>query len=123
MPDLRIYVDGRELGASWTGENPGTREALKEALPLEGDASRWGDELYFATPVDAPQEEGREEVPVGAVAYWPSGNALCIFWGPTPASSGDEPRAASAVNVVARIDDVTPLTDVVGRARVRVEGI
>lgn len=123
MADLRIRVDDRELTASWTGSNPESRDAVKSALPLSGDAARWGDELYFTTPVDVPAEDAQVEVPVGAVAYWPQGNALCLFWGPTPASTDDEPRAASPVNVVAEIDDVTPLQSVENSARIVVEAV
>jgi len=121
MSDLLITVDGFELEASWTGENPETQTSIEEALPLEGDAARWGDELYFETDVEAPLEEGEEVVPLGAVAYWPRGQALCLFWGETPASRGSEPRAASPVNVVARVKDVSPLREVDGGAPVRVE--
>ena len=122
MADLRIRVDDVELVADWTGDNPETRAAVETALPLEGDAARWGDELYFRTPVDVPEEDGQVEVPVGAIAYWPQGNALCLFWGPTPASTGTAPRAASAVNVVARVQDTAPLEAIAGGATVRVEG-
>lgn len=121
MADLRIHVGDVELAADWTDENPRTKEALEAALPLAGDAARWGEELYFETPVDVPIEDARAAVPVGAVAYWPTGNAICLFWGPTPASSGDEPRAASPVNVVATIEDVSALSGVEGGARVRIE--
>jgi hypothetical protein len=121
MTDLRISVDGQELTATWTDANPETRAAIADALPLEGDAARWGEELYFRTEVDVPAEDAQAEVPVGAVAYWPQGNAVCLFWGPTPASRGDEPRAASPVNVVAEIDDVGPLSSVDGGATVRIE--
>jgi len=71
-------------------------------------------------PVDVPPENTREAVPVGAIAYWPPGDALCLFWGPTPASVDDEPRAASGVAVVAEIEDVAALDDVTTGARVRV---
>jgi len=121
MTDLRILVDGRELTAAWTDANPETRDAIVDALPLEGDAARWGEELYFRTDVDVPAEDARAEVPVGAVAYWPQGNAVCLFWGPTPASRDDEPRAASPVNVVAAIHDVGPLSGITGGATVRIE--
>lgn len=121
MPDLRVVVDGRELAATWTDENPETRDAITGALPLEGDAARWGEELYFRTGVDVPAEDARAEVRVGSLAYWPQGNAVCLFWGPTPASRGDEPRAASPVNVVARVEDVSPLSEVDGGATVRIE--
>jgi hypothetical protein len=118
---MRVVVDGVELDAEWTDDAPKTRDALAAALPLEGEASRWGDELYFGTDIDVPAESAREAVEVGAVAYWPQGNAVCLFWGPTPASRDGEPRAASPVNVVARIEDVSPLRDVSGGATVRIE--
>lgn len=121
MTDLRIDVDGRALTASWVEENPETRDTIATALPVEGEATRWGEELYFQIPVDVPAENARSEVPVGAVAYWPQGNALCLFWGPTPASQNGEPRAASPVNLVARIDDADPLGSLPGDANVRVE--
>ena len=121
MADLQITVDDRELSARWTGDNPETRTALEDALPLSGDASRWGDELYFSVPVDVDPTDTRTAVPQGAVAYWPAGNALCLFWGPTPASESDEPRAASGVAVVAEITDTSPIAGLDGDARVRLD--
>lgn len=121
MADLRVTVDGLTLDADWTDENPETRRAVEAALPLAGDAARWGEELYFETPVDVPAEDARAEVPVGALAYWPNGNAICLFWGPTPASDGGEPRAASPVNVFARLADPSALAAVDGDAHVRIE--
>lgn len=123
MSDLTITVDDHELTATWIEENATTREKLATALPVEGDATRWGDELYFSVPIDVSPEHTREEVPVGAVAYWPGGNALCLFWGPTPASNGEEPRAAAPVAVVAEIDDVEALDDVHGGAHVSVAAV
>ena len=121
MADLTIHVDDRELTAEWTDDAPTTRDAIAEALPLSGDATRWGDELYFHVPVDVPPENARAELSVGSVAYWPQGNALCLFWGPTPASHGDEPRAASSVSVVAEIDDVSPLRSLDGGATIEMD--
>lgn len=72
-----------------------------EALPIEGRANLWGDEIYFAIPVDADQEvDARADVDVGELGYWPAGSAFCIFFGPTPVSSGSRPRAASPVNIL-----------------------
>src|SRR3990170_3843913 len=68
-------------------------------------ASPTADEIYFEIPVQrdaAP--DAREVVQSGEIAYWPPGAAFCIFFGPTPASRGDEIRAASPVNVVGQID-------------------
>ena len=121
MPDLRVSVDDVELAAEWTDDNPETRAAIEAALPIEGRATRWGDELYVRTPVDVPAENARNEVPEGAVAYWPQGNAVCLFWGPTPASVGEEPRAAAPVNVVAILDNPGRLDTIDGGADVRIE--
>lgn len=121
MTDLRVTVDGVGMAASWVEENPATREAVAAALPLSGHATRWGDELYFRVPVDVGPEDAVAVVPRGAVAYWPAGNTLCLFWGPTPASESDEPRAAEPVNMVARVHDPSPLASVDGDARVTVE--
>jgi hypothetical protein len=107
--DLHVVVDGAALAATWVAENPATRRAVADALPLGGEATRWGDELYVGVPVDAPAEDGRTEVDPGTLAYWPQGPALCLFWGPTPASTGSTPRAASPVTVVARVADCSPL--------------
>ncbi|UCE17977.1 MAG: hypothetical protein JSV84_14085 [Gemmatimonadota bacterium] len=87
---------------------------LWEALPVEGFANRWGDEVYFKIPVDAELEkEAREVVHEGEVGYWPMGQAFCIFFGPTPASRGDEIRAYSPVNILGRIvGDATVFKDV-----------
>jgi hypothetical protein len=121
MTALTVTVDDIELAATWSEENPETRAALADALPVSGEGTRWGDELYTRIPVDVEPEETQEDVPVGAIAYWPGGNALCLFWGPTPASSGDQPRAAAPVTVVAQVEDTTPLADVDDGAFLRFE--
>ncbi|MDQ2049961.1 cyclophilin-like family protein [Natronolimnohabitans sp. A-GB9] len=123
MTALRVTVDDRTLEATWTDDAPETRAKLMDAFPVAGEAVRWGDELYFDVSLDAPPEDAREVVPEGAIAYWPAGGKLCLFWGPTPASVDDEPRAAAPVTVVARIDDVSPLSDLEGGARVRLESV
>jgi len=83
--------------------NPGTAAALLGALPIESSASCWGEEVYFTTRAAASVENSQEEVEIGELAYWPPGNAFCIFFGRTPASSGNKPRAASPVNVFGKI--------------------
>jgi hypothetical protein len=98
-----------------------TARAIAEALPIESAGSYWGGEFYFEVPVAAPLEpDATEVVEPGTVAYWPAGNCLCLFWGPTPASKGKECRAASAVNLVGRVLNPEVLPKLRGR-RVRVE--
>ena len=123
MADLSVTVAGRSLEAIWTDDAPETKAALESALPVAGDGIRWGDELYFDLALDVPPENAREAVPEGAIAYWPSGNKLCLFWGETPASHDGEPRAAAPVTVVALLEDVLTEGDLEGGARVRLEPV
>ena len=97
-----------------------TALAIMEALPIEARASRWGGEIYFSIPVEAGVETGaREVVQAGEIGYWPPGSAFCIFFGRTPASEGDEIRAASAVNIVGRIQgDLDNLWNIPNGAKV-----
>ncbi len=78
-------------------------EAIWNALPISAPGNTWGDEIYFRIPVTAEPEDLQEIVDFGDLAYWPPGNAFCIFFGPTPASRGDEIRPASPVAVIGRI--------------------
>lgn len=88
-----------------------TARQVWEVLPIEGRANVWGDEIYFEIPVKASLEsDAREDVEVGELGYWPVGGAFCIFYGPTPVSRGDKPRAYSPVNILGRVlDDATQL--------------
>ena len=81
-----------------------TADAIWNALPFKGVANTWGDEIYFEIPVEIDKEpDARAEVAVGELGYWPSGEAFCIFFGPTPISSGSRPQAASLVNIFGNV--------------------
>ena len=95
--------------------------ALGAALPIEGQAARWGDELYFDASLAGKPETTSEAVPVGTLAYWASGEAIALFWGPTPASTDETPRAAGPVAPLARVEDVSPLDAIEGGATVRID--
>lgn len=83
--------------------NPKTVKAVEEALPINGIANRWGDEIYFEIPVSLKEENSQQEVEIGDIAYWTPGHALCIFFGKTPVSISNKPRAYSPVNVIGKI--------------------
>jgi hypothetical protein len=81
-----------------------TGRAVYEALPLQRNVNRWGEEIYFEVPVHCElEEEARAEVELGDLAYWPNMPAFCIFFGPTPVSTTVQPVAASPVNVFGRV--------------------
>jgi len=110
---MRISSSSSVVYAVLTEENPKTADEVWKTLPITGEANRWGDEIYFSTPVSLREEHARVEVEVGTIAYWPPGKAVCIFFGKTPASKHGEPRAASPVNVFAKVvGDVASLRKV-----------
>lgn len=96
---------------------------VAELLPLEARANTWGQELYFAIPIDADlEDDARDAVELGALAYWPPGNALCIFYGRTPVSTSTEIRPASPVSVIGRlVDDCSALAGTASGVQVRIE--
>lgn len=96
---------------------------IADRLPLEASPDEWGDEFYFTIPVKAPlDKDATTTVRVGDMGYWPPGNALAIFFGPTPMSTGADPVPASAVNLIGRILDVASvLKQEKGAKKIRIE--
>lgn len=102
-----------------------TARAIADALVIKAKAQRWGGEIYFSIPVTAElEEDAREVLQPGELGYWPTGSAFCIFFGVTPASQGDEIRAASAANIIGRVKgDLSQLWNVADGADVSVEAM
>ena len=100
-----------------------TAREIVKALPVKSQVNRWGAEIYFTIPVSVPlEEDSRDVLDPGELGYWPTGNAFCVFFGPTPASQANECRAASNVNVFGKvIGDLSPLWEVEDGTKVMVE--
>ena len=102
--EKKIKIKAGNVEAEATLNDSPTAGKIWEALPIEARGNTWGDEIYFGIPVEAELEKtAKEVVEVGDLGFWPPGHAFCIFFGPTPASRGNEVRPASAVNVVGRV--------------------
>jgi hypothetical protein len=117
---MKVLITAGEVSASAELLDTPTGKAIGAALPIEGRANVWGDEIYFEIPVEmSGEEDARADVEVGELGYWPPGSAFCIFFGPTPVSPGEAPRAASPVNVFGKVEgDATIFRQVAGGARV-----
>lgn len=101
-----IFMDiNREVSIELDdSHSPKTVQAILESLPIEVNINRWGDELYTEkTEIVEKEEDAKREVNLFDVAYWPEGNALCLFYGPTPISREGKILAYSPVNIVGRI--------------------
>ena len=121
MRKLKMTIGGVTLLAELF-DTP-TASAIYQAVPFEARATTWGDEVYFSAPVRADREEdARDVVEAGELAYRVEGEAIVIGFGPTPASEGEEIRLAAAANIWGRvIDDVARLRQVEPGQNVRVE--
>jgi uncharacterized protein len=114
---ITLRVGSLELSGE-LNDSP-TAKAILALLPATVRMSRWGDEYYGSLPKPLKIDEApdaREEMTFGEIAYWPPGNALCLFFGPTPASSGPEPRAASPVNPVGSLNGNMDVLKALGRS-------
>ncbi len=118
---VKIKIGELELSAELNDSS--SAKKLVSLLPLEFTMSRWGDEYYGDCGIKADlSQDARDVMEVGEMAVWPTGSALCIFFGPTPASRGKEPRAVSPVNPVGRlIDSPEPLKKLGSSIHVRIE--
>jgi len=102
--ERRIIIEAGKVASEAILAESETAKAIWDSLPIESTCSTWGDEVYFSIPVSLPLDEtAKEIVDMGDLGYWPTGKALCIFFGPTPISEGDEICPASAVNIVGKI--------------------
>jgi len=124
MTRIRIRIDERcEIVVRLREEATPTVRKLLSSLPFRSGGSRWGDEVYFEAPFHSDLEnDARQDMKIGDVAYWPDGDAIAVFFGPTPVSTDQEPRAYSPCNVVGRVEgDLSPLKMVTTGAVVEVE--
>ncbi|MCX6840803.1 MAG: cyclophilin-like fold protein [candidate division WOR-3 bacterium] len=102
MSNIRINVGGVDFAVA-LNSSPLT-EKLLGLLPYETMGETWGKEVYFPVDLSVDNPVPVSDVKVGDIAYWPDGPDICMFFGPTPKSTGEAP-------VVARSLSENPLTE------------
>jgi hypothetical protein len=101
---IRIKIGSNKVTAELNSSQ--TAQLFSQNLPMQLSLNRWGDEYYGNCGLNVKNDKGaRAEMEVGELAIWPDGSALCIFFGPTPASTDEKPRAISPVNPIGKIED------------------
>jgi len=121
----RIRITAGSVTATAVLNDSPTAQAIWKALPISARGNTWGDEIYFGIPIKlAEEQDAREVVDLGDVGYWPPGHAFCLFFGPTPASLGNEIRPASEVNVFGHVEgDATIFRQVQDGTQVTLEKV
>ena len=120
---MRIAIRIGTLSMEAELNETSTAQKIAAALPLRTSFNTWGDEIYFAIPVDADLDDSAQDVvEVGDLGYWPPGQAFCIFFGQTPVSQPGKIMPASTVNVIGKVlGDATAFKAVLREREVVVE--
>ncbi len=93
---------------------PRTADTITKILPIEGRAALWKEEVYFEIPAKMGDEKAKPQVEKGAIAFWPMGNALCIFYGTS--------QPYSPVNIIGKITrNLEAFASIKSGTRIRVE--
>jgi len=106
--------------------SPKTCKDILDSLPFSVSAHLWGEEIYTdESPITQPEENAKALVELNDVAYWPSGKAVCLFFGPTPIGKKGEIKPYSPVNVVGKITnpDKTILSKINDEVKISFEKI
>ena len=112
--EIKMHDDSIEIELD-DSNSPNTVKEFVEKLPFTVDLNVWGDEIYSSkSPVIQPEENAKSPVELNDVAYWPTGKAICLFYGPTPIGEPGEITPASPVNVIGKI--ISPNKDVLEKA-------
>lgn len=119
MKKIEILINNLKFEAELNDTE--TAEKIYEILSLEKEGNFWGNEIYFSIPVDIKNENPVTALEVGDLAYWPKGNGFCIFYGQTPASTGEKPRPASPVTKVGEIRGNLEQLKELNKARVKIK--
>ena len=84
--------------------SPKTCKSILDSLPFSVNAHVWGEEIYTdESPISQSEENAKALVDLNDVAYWPTGKAICLFFGPTPIGKKGEIKPYSPVNIIGKI--------------------
>jgi hypothetical protein len=84
--------------------SPNTVKSFLECLPFTVGTNLWGEEIYTnESPINVGEENAKSPVDLFDVAFWPTGKAICLFYGPTPIGKKNEITPYSPVNIIGKI--------------------
>jgi len=101
---MKLLVNSKTIDLSLLDTK--TAHIIRKSKEFSSLISTWGDEIYFKTPIKGIklEENARDTMDFGEIAYWVEGNSIAIGFGITPASINDEIRLVSKVNIWAKFN-------------------
>ena len=80
--------------------NTETARLIAETIPINSKIQMWGEEIFFGTNLQVKlEDDAKEVVQLGELAFWTEGSAIAIGYGKTPISIDQEIRLISPCNV------------------------
>ena len=80
--------------------NTETSRLIANSIPINSKIQIWGEEIFFDTNLQVKlEDDAKEVVQLGELAFWTEGSAIAIGYGKTPVSIGQEIRLIGPCNV------------------------
>ena len=80
--------------------NTETARLIAESIPIKSKIQTWGEEIFFNTNLQVKlEDDARDVMQLGELAFWTEGSAIAIGYGKTPVSIGQEIRLIEPCNV------------------------
>ena len=80
--------------------NTETAKLIAETIPIYSKIQIWGEEIFFDTNLQVKlEDDAKEVVQLGELAFWTEGSAIAIGYGKTPVSVDQEIRLIGPCNV------------------------
>ena len=101
---MKLLVNNKTINVNLLDTK--TAHIISKSKEFSSLISTWGEEIYFKTPIKGIklEENARDTMEFGEIAYWVEGNSIAIGFGVTLASINEEIRLVSKVNIWAKFD-------------------
>ena len=80
--------------------NTETARYIAKSIPIKSKIQMWGEEIFFNTNIQVKLEnDAKEVIKLGELAFWTEGSAIAIGYGKTPVSINQEIRLIKPCNI------------------------
>ena len=80
--------------------NTETAKLIAKSIPIKSRIQIWGEEIFFNTNLQVKlEDDARDVMKLGELAFWTEGSAIAIGYGKTPVSKDQEIRLIGPCNV------------------------